>query len=158
MNQPGLEPRPRQKPRAHRAGRRLAVRARDHEGAPLREEALAKSAGHRRAREAERLHGLRFGVGPPDRVAHDDEVRARLEVSRVVALQAVDAEALQHRTDRGIERHVGSAHVVARFSKQRREGAHAGAGDPDQVDPHTHPFANSNSSPERLTFTTLPGG
>ena len=45
-------------------------------------------------------------------------------------------ERAEHRTDRGIEGDVRPAHVVARFAQQRREGAHAGPGDADQVNPH----------------------
>ena len=74
MNQPGSSPRAREQPRAHRARRRLAVRAGDDERPASLEEVLAQRAGHRRARQPEPLGGLRLRVVAADRVAHDDEV------------------------------------------------------------------------------------
>ncbi len=132
----GFEPRLHEKPRTHRARRRLAVGARDDEGAPPLEEALAQRTGHRDARKTEALCRLGLGVAPAYRVSDDHEIRRPLQMRGVVAAHAADTERLECRPDGRIERGVRAADVVARGAQQCRERTHPGARDADEVHAH----------------------
>ena len=108
----------------------------DDERPAADEEALAQRQGHARAVQLPRLCGDGLGVVLADDVPHDDQIDARHEVFRRVALLAHDPHVAQHVAHGRVEAQVRAGHTVTCPEEKCGERAHARPGDTDEM--HVH--------------------
>ena len=123
-----------QQPARERRSRGLAMRAGDDDRSRAPQELLANHLGHRHEPDLAIEHFFELGIAPRDGVAHDDAVDLRGDVLGGVALERRNAFRLQEIAHRRIHAKVGALHVVATSLEHRRQRAHRGAADADEVE------------------------
>src|SRR5262249_22686437 len=124
-----------EQPRDHRARRRLAVRSGDDEGRGIARpyDEIDEGVRHRRDLQSAVDCGPRLDVVAPTHVADDHQLRSQDRrrpafsyVRRIEASKTTYSPASQLRADGGIERDVGTGHVVPHRPKEARERPHSG--------------------------------
>src|SRR5690606_36203594 len=78
--------------------------------------------------------GLHERVAPRHDVADDPEVGPQRELAGLVALDQLDAERAQLVAHRGIDIRVAAGDAMPRLPGDRRDAAHEGAADAEDVD------------------------
>ena len=140
-----------EQPGEDRGRRGLAVRAGDGERFAAGQHAFAQPlrAGDVAAAFVEHL--LDRGIAARERVADDDFVAIVRNVFGRVALAQRDAELLELRRHRRIDRLVAAFDLMPEFARERGDAAHEGAGDAEDVD-----FQGRGTSKQRLPCGAQP--
>ena len=138
--------------RRHGRRRRLAVRARDDDVAPLRQNEPVEQLRHGRKRQLALVkQPLDLRVPARIRVAHHDEIRRELrEPLGRVTLKDIDTRILEHRGHRRINTRVGAENLVPALAHQKRRVTHRRAANPHKVDFHNMMQCMMNADAARV--------
>ncbi len=95
---------------------------------------MAQGLGQGKAGQVPTDQFVGFRIDPGNDVAHNDQIRRRMEVFRAVAQTNGDPQFFQKGAHGRIHRLVGTGDAVALFLQHPGQGAHAGAADAHEVD------------------------
>jgi len=118
----------------YRGGGGLAVGAGDRDHVAAGQHAFRQPVRARGVFQSGIEHVLDRRVAARERVADHDLVAVGGDVAGLVALAQRDAQSFQLRRHRRVHRLVAAFDDVPEFTRQRRDAAHEGAGNPKNMD------------------------
>ena len=143
-----LQPAALEDPREHRGRRRLAMRAGHGEHMAVLQHVLGEPLRAARVRDASIEDRLDQRVAAGDDVADDEQIGFQRELRRVVAFDQFDAERAQLIAHRRVHAFVATGDAVTRFARKRREPAHEGPADAENVNVHASILGTQDGRPE----------